>query len=108
MPDSRSRSARGSPSDRSRGSPACPVDGTAFLAYDVGATLLVAVRDPVTSWWAHEYADWNTWTNAAPDLQIGADGQPAVGYRSANGPTGAGGSDGNNSVSFARRTAPAP
>ena len=87
---------------------ACGAEGTAFLAYTVvGSSLFVAVRDPLAGGgWEIEAARWNAYSNR-PDLRLAPDGRPAVAYRSANDATGAGGSDGNCSVSLAVRS-PAP
>ncbi len=82
--------------------------GTVYLAYRQKTDFVMLVRQPLATAFAAEFIDWNIWSSPGGDIHIGPDGQPSIAYGSANDWTGAGGSDGNYAVSFARRTAPTP
>ncbi len=77
--------------------------GTVYLAYRQKTNFVMLVRQPPATAFAAEFIDWNVWSSPGGDIHIGPDGQPSIAYGSANDWTGAGGSDGNYAVSFARR-----
>lgn len=79
-------------------------DGTTYVGYVQAGTLFTLIRDPATLSWSTEYVDWNA--NVGPlDMHVRPAGGPVIAYRSIHDSTGAGGSDGNLSVSVARRSA---
>lgn len=80
--------------------------GTRYLAYRQKTNFVMLVRPPLAVEFVPELIDWNIWSSPGGDIHIGPDGRPSIAYGSANDWTGAGGSDGNYAVSFARRSAP--
>lgn len=75
-------------------------DGAVHVGTMSEHTLSVLVRDPVTFIWTTEFVDWNA-AHLPQDLHFGPGGRPAIVYLSLHDSTGAGGSDGNGSVSIA-------
>lgn len=80
-------------------------DGTIVVDTIHKHTLYALVRDPATLQWSTEYVDWNA-SRSPQDLHFGPGGKAAIAYQSLHDSTGAGGSDGNGSVSFAWKPAP--
>lgn len=77
-------------------------DGTVYVGTINEHTLSVLVREPGTLAWSTDYVDWNA-SRSTQDLGFGPGGRPAIAYQSLHDSTGAGGSDGNGSVSLSRK-----
>lgn len=80
-------------------------DGAVAVGTINGHTLSVLVRDPASLAWATDFVDWNAARNPQ-DIHFDAGGRPVIGYLSLHDATGAGGSDGNGSVSIAWKPLP--